>query len=158
VDVAENGQRRVGPFARATEDYCEAKRSAALAIDGITDTGWTIKGATGRPHAPGFQFREPSRRPRGGEAAVTLHQENIHQKTIGRFRLSFTRDAAPVAASGLPADLEAILLQPADERSDAEWSRLEQQFLRTAPELAKANEEIAALRRSMPKQPTTMVM
>src|SRR3954451_24576620 len=78
--------------------------------------------------------------------------------TIGRFRLSVTSDGPTVSASGLPADLEEVLLRPESERSDAERSSLLDQFLSTAPELAKANEEIAALRRSMPRQPTTMVM
>ena len=46
---------------------------------------------------------------------VTMHQEFIHQMTIGRFRLSATTDRPPVSASGLPAEVEEILLDPRRE-------------------------------------------
>src|SRR5207245_2386422 len=82
----------------------------APAIDGTRDTGWTVKGGTGRPHAAVFEFREPVGGRRGTRLSVTLRQEGIHQMTIGRFRLSVTTDAPPVSASGLPAELEDVLL------------------------------------------------
>jgi hypothetical protein len=78
--------------------------------------------------------------------------------TIGRFRISATSDPGPIRASKVPADVEAIFLRPPASRTEAERARLKTYFLSIAPELAKQNEQIAALRRSLPPQPTTLVM
>ena len=37
-------------FRRATEDYAAKGRSAAQAIDGVSDTGWSVSGEVGKPH------------------------------------------------------------------------------------------------------------
>jgi hypothetical protein len=143
---------------RATEDYADKNRAAALAIDGIPDTGWSIQGGVGRPHAAVFELAEDLGDERGTRLVVTMRQEYIHQMTIGRFRLSATTDPRPVRASGLPADVEDILLVPRAERTDAQARRIEQSYLAIAPELAQARGPIEALRRSLPRLPTTMVM
>ncbi len=102
-------------IARATEDYAEAGHPARLAIDGMPDTGWTIKGGVGKPHAAVFELREPVAK--GTKLRVTLHQFGIHQTTIGRFRLATTSAKAPVSASGVPAEVEAALVVPAASRT-----------------------------------------
>jgi len=89
---------------------------------------------------------------------LTLHQTYIHQTTIGRFRVSMKSDPDPPRASGLPAEVEAIALVPSADRTPEQSKSLEQFFLTVAPELAEANAEIAALQRSMPKFPTSMVL
>ncbi len=43
-------------FARATEDYAAKGRPAALAIDGVTDTGWSVSGGVGKDHAAVFEL------------------------------------------------------------------------------------------------------
>jgi hypothetical protein len=78
--------------------------------------------------------------------------------TIGRFRISATSDPGPVRSSKLPANVEEIFLRDPTSRSEADRSILKAYFLRIAPELAEPNKEIAALRRSLPRQPTSMVM
>src|SRR5262249_39271654 len=133
-------------------------RGAALAIDGITDTGWSVEGGIGKPHAAVFELAEDLGDGRGTRLVATVHQEYIHQMTIGRFRLSLTTDPRPVRASGLSADIETILLAPRALRTEAQARRLEQSYLAIAPELAQARKPIEALRRSVPRWPTTMVM
>jgi hypothetical protein len=145
-------------FGRATEDYAAKGRSAALAIDGITDSGWSVLGAIGRPHSAVFELKDDLGDGRRMILKVTMHQEFIHQMTIGRFRLSTTTDPRPVTASALPAEVEEALLVPATRRSADQVNRLKRYYLSIAPELAKAREEISALRRSLPRFPTTMVM
>jgi hypothetical protein len=142
----------------ASADFEEKGRPASMAIDGKVDTGWSIGGAVGRPHAIVFRLAEPLKTEPGGRLRLTLHQFTIHQTTIGRFRISTTTDPSPTGASGLPAEVESIALIPPDRRSSEEAKALERHFLSVAPELAKANAEIAALRRSMPHFPTSMVM
>src|SRR5262249_59918130 len=82
-------------FAGATEDYTAKGRSAAMAIDGVTDPGWSVKGGVGKDHAAVFALAEDVGQAGGIRLVVTLHQEYIHQTTIGRFRLSAATDACP---------------------------------------------------------------
>ncbi len=93
-------------FAGATEDYSAKGRPAAQAIDGVSDTGWSINGRAGHDHAAVFELAEDIGDGGRARLVVTMHQEYIHQMTIGRFRLSATTDPRPVRASGLPADVE----------------------------------------------------
>jgi len=145
-------------LADASEDYSEPGHPAALAIDGVTDTGWSVKGGIGKPHAAVFNLKESGGLPAGARLVVTMHQEYIHQMTIGRFRLSVTTDPGPVKASGLPADVEDALLVARGERTPAQAARVRDHFLSVAPELEAANKKIAELRGSMPKPTTTLVM
>lgn len=145
-------------IARATEDHCEKGHPAALAIDGVPDTGWTVKGGIGQPHAAVFELAEPIGDGRPMRLSLVLHQEYIHQMTIGRFRVSVTTDPAPVRASGVPDEVERAVRVPARERCEVEAALVRRQFLDVAPELAEARQAIANLRESMPMQPTSMVM
>jgi len=150
------------PLGEASQDYSEAGHPAALAVDGINDTGWTIKGGTGRPHAAVFTLKERvgdgKGKGEGTKLLLTLHMDGIHQTTIGKFRVSATTAEGPVKASGLPAEVEEILLVPAAGRTEAQRAKVERHFLAVAPELAGPNAEIAALRATSPKYPTSMVM
>jgi len=145
-------------LAEASEDYSEPKRPAALAIDGIPDTGWTIKGRTGEPHAAVFVLNEKLDGSNVGRLRITLHQEGIHQMTIGRFRLSATSAPGPIRASAHPGEIEDLLATPRGKRSAREQSVLKEYYLGQAPELADLNQEIKSLQKKMPIQPTTLVM
>ncbi len=157
-DAAGQPEPRPVRLANATEDFAAKGRGAALAIDGKTDTGWSVEGGVGKPHAAVFELGRDLGDGRDTRLVVTLHQEYIHQMTIGRFRLSVTTDPRPVRASGLPADLETVLRIPRALRSDAQNRRVEHHYLAVAPELAQARKPIEALRRSLPRFATTMVM
>ena len=142
----------------ATSDYAEPGRSASLAVDGKADTGWSIGGGVGKPHAIVFRLAGPLVAVPGDHLRLTLHQFTIHQTTIGRFRVSTTTDPDPPGASGLPARMEEIALIPREARSPQQASALATYFLATTPELAKEQAEIAVLRRSMPAPTTSMVV
>ncbi len=143
----------------ASQDYSEPNRPASLAIDGVPDSGWTVKGGIGKPHAAVFEFAEAVGDGRPSKLHLTLHQFGIHQMTIGRFRLSVTTDPLPVKASGVPDEIERLLLVPAAERTSEQSETLKRYYLLSvAPELKKSHEQIEALRRSMPAYPTTMVL
>lgn len=154
----ETTKPRAVAFRGATEDYAAKGRSAAMAVDGISDTGWSVVGQVGKPHAAVFELKEPLGNGQGMTLRLTMHQEFIHQMTIGRFRLSATTDPFPVKASGLPAEIEAVLLTPAPKRSVDQAAMLRRYYLSIAPELAEARKPIDALRKAMPRFPTTMVM
>ncbi len=156
VETVEGKAGKPVAIGRATEDYSEAGHPAKLAIDGKSDTGWTVKGGIGKPHAAVFEFREPIAK--GSRLRVTLHQFGIHQMTIGRFRLATTKGKAPVSASGVPAEIESALREPAASRSKDRSALVRAYYLSVAPELAAYNKRIDDLRRSMPRSPTSLVM
>ena len=141
----------------ASEDFAQSDHSAALAIDGKGDTGWSIQGGVGQAHHAVFELAEPAGVP-VSRLVLNLEQFGIHQMTIGRFRVSVTTDPAPIRSAGVPSDVEAALATPRERRSGEERRRIEDRFLAVAPELAAANGEIEALRRSIPEFRTSMVM
>ncbi len=145
-------------IASASHSFAQKGREASLAIDGELDTGWSIQGRTGEAHRAVFRLAEPIAVKPGGRIVVTLAQRYIHQMTMGRFRLSVTSDGGDVKASPHPAEVEAALLTLAERRSAEERDVLRRHWLSVAPQLAKANEEITALRRQMPRLATTMVL
>ena len=145
-------------IASASADFEEKGRAASQTLDGKVDTGWSVGGAIGRPHAIVFRLAEPLKGETGGRLVLTLHQTYIHQTTIGRFRVSTTTDPDPPGASALPAEIEEIALVPRDRRTAEQAKALERHFLSVAPEMAKANAEIEALRSSEPRFKSSMVM
>ena len=144
-------------FQQATSDYAEPGKPADLAIDGKPDTGWTIKGAVGRPHHAVFTLAEPLTPQPGDRLKLVFHQFGIHQMTIGRFRLSVSAQAGPVRAVSVPADVEDALLTPVAERTPGQAAAVWRAFASVAPELAGPRQEIVELRKSLPKPVETLV-
>jgi hypothetical protein len=142
----------------ASADFSEAGRPASNTLDGKVDTGWSIGGGVGRPHAIVYRLAEPLVAEPGSRLRLTLHQFTIHQTTIGRFRVSATTDPTPPPASSLPAEVETIALIPPEKRTSEQSKILERHYLSVAPELARANTEIATLRKSIPAFKTSMVI
>jgi Protein of unknown function (DUF1549)/Protein of unknown function (DUF1553)/Planctomycete cytochrome C len=135
-----------------------AESSIAKAIDGDKLTGWHIKGGAGQRHCAVFQFAKPISLQNGAELTVTLLQNFVHQQTLGRFRVWITSDQAPLQATGMPADVEMILVESPDEWSPEERDSVRQYHLTVAPELHAEREQIEKLRRQLPAQPTTLVL
>ena len=158
VEQAQDSTPQPVAIRDASADFAEAGRSASHAIDGRVDTGWSVGGGIGKPHAIVFRLAEPLAGLPGSRLVLTLEQKYIHQMTIGRFRIATTTDVNPPVASPLAADLETIALLPPDQRSSDQADALRSHFLRTTPELSQAHRAIADLRRSMPAYTTTMVM
>lgn len=145
-------------FDNATDSHHKDKHEAAKSLDGLLDTGWQIGGRTGEDHQAVFALKDSIRG--NGEPIrirITLDQSFIHQVTIGRFRLSATGEDHPVA-SGMPADVEALLAGGIKAWDVTEEVLLQAQFHREAPELENSRKQIANLRKQLPSFPTSMVM
>jgi len=138
-------------IASATQDFAAENSEAAKALDDSADTGWSIKGATGKPHAAVFEFAAPI--PANARVRLVLEQDFIHQHVIGRFRISATSRPAPVVASGVPADIEAALLDDRDRALVQRYYALE-----VAPALTDERKALDKMRTAVPKFPTTLVM
>ncbi len=129
-----------------------------LAIDGKHDTGWTIHRREGEPHTAVFCFAEPVPIPPGYVLKVRLQHENYYPAGLGRFRLSATSKKGPVTASTFSDTLQELLLSDDPEPSAAQQRELLTAFLLTTPELREQQQQIAKLKRSMPKYSTALIM
>jgi mono/diheme cytochrome c family protein len=143
-------------LAKASQSFASGKLKAAAAIDGDAQTGWSINGGQGRPHCAVFNLAEPLAD--GRDLQVKMLFERYYSAGLGRFRISVTADPKPAVARDLPADVEELLVVPAEKRTPAQKEKLLRHYLRVAPELAKARAEIEGLRKQMPAYPTTLVM
>lgn len=139
----------------ATADYGSAPPKA---IDGKKDTHWTASSGDAKPHAIVFRFKEPLVNEAGARLAISILSNYHQQENIGRLRISATSDAGEVQASGLPADLETIIVTPKEQRTTEQKARLQKYFLSVTPLLDERHKQIAALRTAMPRYQTTMIM
>ncbi len=140
----------VNPTADISQD------SIARALDGKRDTHWTcLTAGGGNPHEAVFPLKEKLTASADQAIAFSLLQNYHQSENPGRVRISVT-DAAHPVASGLPAEIESILLTPI--RSPDQTEKLKQYFLTTTPLLDSEHQKIIALKNSMPKYQTTLVM
>ncbi len=143
-------------WSRATHSFANSKNGAVAAIDGDPHTGWSISGGQGRSHTAVFNLASPL--PDAKVVALRLLFERYYAAGLGRFRLAVTTDSRPAEARGLPADVEELLLVPADQRTAAQRERLLRHYLSIAPELATEREAIKKLRDQLAAYPTTLVL
>ena len=139
----------------ATSSWPKAS-SAAAAIDGDPQSGWTIDGGQGRPHSAVFRLATPV--PEADELVVELLFERYHAAGLGRFRISATSDPRPVEARETPPAIEQLLSMSQEKRTLEQVEALRQYHLLIAPELAKEREAIDQLRKELPRYQTTLVM
>ncbi|HLJ57748.1 MAG TPA: DUF1549 and DUF1553 domain-containing protein, partial [Chthonomonadaceae bacterium] len=127
--------------------------AASAAIDGDSNTGWSINGRQGQETTAVFRLAEPLR---ASSFALNMLFERYFACALGKFRISVTSDAKPAQAD-LPADIEEILLVPASKRTADQNARLLDQFLHATPELKPERDAIAQLRATEPELPTALV-
>ena len=148
-------------IARASESFggtaahSKGASGAAAATDGVMSSGWSTNGRQGRPEAAVFELTQPIAA--GEPIVVTLRFERHFACALGRFRLSVT-DAAGAEARGHSADVEAVLVKPAEARSGDERERIFRRFLSTAPEVSDRVKEIERLEASLRGGLSTLVM
>ncbi len=129
----------------ATQTFAAGDKTAARAIDGDPQTGWSVAGGVGRAQTAVFRLEIPL--DATADLSLRLLCERYYAAGVGRFRLSVTTDAKAAAARGRSPEAEAALLAPGAERSEL----LRREFLASAKELAGAHKELQALRDQMPK-------
>ncbi|HEY7326345.1 MAG TPA: PSD1 and planctomycete cytochrome C domain-containing protein [Gemmataceae bacterium] len=144
------------PLAKAKHSFAAGTATADKAIDGDPQTGWSINGGQERTHSAVFSFATPL------ADAKDLHIQMLFERYfsagLGRFRIWATTDKRPALARDMATDVEGILLIPETKRTPEQQRRLVQQFVMTAPELAKERAEIDRLRKQLLAYPTTLVL
>ena len=145
-------------FVRASQSFASGGSNAMAALDDNKQTGWSINGGQGKPHAAVFELSEPLT-----SNAFTLQMlfERYYAAGLGRFRVSVTTTPSAADASFLPSDVQSALLnlRPSRDRaSTTNLAKLKQYFVTIAPELATERQAIEALRSQRPTLPTSLVM
>ncbi len=140
----------------SSESYAPPGITAAMAIDGQHDTGWSTSGRLGERHTAVFQLRHPLKAPAGSMLEIELQCENFYPASVGRFRLS-TTTAGSAQATELSPEVEAALLAGAG-RTDLQRQALRDAFFSIAPELAPQRQRIVEFRSQLPRHPTALVM
>jgi acetyl esterase/lipase len=152
------GERKL-KIARASESFAKNNfgsnpGSAMLATDGDPQTGWSCAGRVGEPHQAVFVLSEPFA---GGDLKLTMRFGRHYACSLGRFRISITTDPRGGQAHDLPREIELLLSIPDERLTQPQRLALREQFLLTAPELAKDAQRVRELRRP-PAAQTTLVM
>ena len=147
--VLESGGKPIR-FAGASQN---GGSDAAAAIDADPLSGWGINGRQGMETSAVFRLAQPMP---AGDFSLKMVFERYFACALGKFRISVTSDTRQARAD-LPPSIEAILVKPAADRTDADRAALLQQFLTTAPELQPERDAIAMLRQQEPEYPTAFV-
>jgi hypothetical protein len=154
VALSAGGEPR--KFSQAVHSFAAGGNTAAAAIDGNPQTGWSINGQQGQANVAVFMLAEPLTAAQRLE--LTLLFERYYAAGLGRFRVWATDDPRAAEITSLPTDVEAILAIDAARRTQPQTARLLQHYLHIAPELAAARAEIDKLRQQLPAYPTTLVL
>ncbi len=145
-------------LARASHSYAKNnfgdEASAALAMDGDPQTGWSAAGRFGERHVAVFVPEHPI-------SAASLDLRMMFGRhyacSLGRFRISVTTRAGGAEASGMPDDVQKFLTVPDASLSNAQRQTLAESFLLGLPEFAKERDQVARLRQPE-DHVTTLVM
>lgn len=137
------------PFRSATETYARNRYgsnpvSAALAIDGDVQTGWSVHDRQGERHVAVFLLEHPV--PPGTPVSVQLTFGRHFASSLGRFRLSATSAPGNPEARNYSSDIAKLIQKESSDLSDEEQTRLRTAFLLTAPQMVTQAEQIRKLR------------
>ena len=118
-------------FKRAVADYSQKNYNIATTIDGNKGTGWAVDGPTRKENRmalfiadKAFGFES------GTELTIRLQFQFGSIHSIGRFRLSLTKDADPQLTSA--ESIPQIAGLPAAKRTPQQKQRLRSHFLKSA--------------------------
>ena len=149
----------------STPAVASASLRPEAAIDGrLSGGGWALLAADRLDHRLVVETREPVGSGNETTLTLTVHQNEGHGRTLGRFRLSGTTDPWPVATEpGVPLAKEIIEIAAKDPaaRTAEEQENLTKFHRRVAPELesVRASLRAAELRKAeiVPDIPQSLV-
>jgi hypothetical protein len=142
-------------LAAAAADYSQDQWPVAAAIDGDAKTGWAIAPQFGKRHVALFETKTDLDVSDNMTLSVILDQQYGAQHTIGRFRLSATTMPRPVKLEGMPEDIAAVLITPADQRTPEQQKKLTAHYASLDPELAKLRAAETEHAKQAPPPPAT---
>ncbi len=142
-------------FAHTAQTFASGASTAATALDKNPLTGWSINGGQGKPHVAVFALSDAV--PTAKEYTLRMIFERYYAAGLGRFRISMTSDPKAKTPTAMPAEVEALLVKSATQRTEVDNAALLLAFCRVAPELAGERAAIEELRKKLPSPPTSLV-
>lgn len=121
--------------------------------------GWAVGGAAGQDHWLALATAAPLELAAGSRLKVTIEMQSPHtQHTVGRFRLSATREPHAADVIDLPADIVRTLAIPAPQRSAEQQQALTAFYIKErAPELEADRTKLAELTKQRDAMPADTV-
>ncbi len=105
------GQRRLVGLRNASADFSQKGWEVGKAADGDNGNGWSLSPESGKDHTAVFETAEKIGDGKATRIGVELVQNFPSRKhLLGRFRLSFTNDAATLEATRIRLDLKDVEL------------------------------------------------
>jgi len=129
IPIHDAGGGAVLELREATSDYSQNGWPVTAAIDADPKSGWGVYPHTGQEHSAVFEVAQDADITRGALLVVTLDQQFGRQHTLGRYRISVTRDARPVRHHGLPTAAAEALRVPAAMRTPDQERALHREYL-----------------------------
>ncbi len=111
-------------FARATADFAQEGFSVNNAVDGNPQTGWAIAPRFNQNNTAIFEIREDANLEGGTTLTLTLDHQFEDDHLVGKFRVAVTGAKRPVNPPAAPPNIVAILIVPAEQRSDTQKAEL----------------------------------
>ncbi len=152
------GEATIVELEHASSDTTQKRDPVGKAIDGDAKTSWVVRRRPGEPRTAVFETKKPIGLADGTTLTFEITQQQSKQQTLGRFRLSATKEARPVQVWDIPANVKRGLAVVADERSDDQKTALAAFYRSIAPELQSTRNRIAALKKQIPEPITTLVL
>jgi hypothetical protein len=137
IALAGSAGTRTVALQHGSADFTQPQFSPDQIADGNPVTGWAIYPNVKQPHRAAWELSEDVGAPGGTLLVLTIDQGWGGGHLIGRFKLSVTTSARPVAVSMLSDELIASLAKPAEQRTDDDEAAVHRLFLTTAPDLAE---------------------
>jgi WD40 repeat protein/mono/diheme cytochrome c family protein len=142
---------------KAQATFSQGGYAVETAIDGDFqagfNNGWAIAPQTGQDQTATFELAAPLENARSNLLEFTLHQNLADgQHSLGRFRISVT-GAQPPLGFGLPTDIAAIVVKPADQRGDAERNTLLAYVRKHDEQYKKLEADLANEQKPLPDDP-----
>jgi hypothetical protein len=127
ISKADANQKQAVALQNATADFSQDAWAVAGAIDGNAGSGWAVSPQFGQPHVAVFETKADAGFEGGTQLVLTMqydYPDGKHQ--IGRFRVSVTSSPRPVRlkGSGLPAEIEKLVMLDAAQRTEAQQQQL----------------------------------
>ncbi len=149
---ATEGDAKELPLATAIADFSQENYPVEHVLKNPEPAkhGWAVSPKQTESHVAVFTLAQPTEIPTGAELIVTLdHQFEFAYPgfSLGRFRLSITRDESPTLKPSLPDDIQAIVRTPSEQRTDPQRATLLKHFVTAvAPTNQSLREELAQRR------------
>lgn len=128
VKSVRDGKTNTISLGTAAADFNQKDGELSKALDDDPKSGWGIHPHEGKPHVAVFDLEKPFSE--DATLMFVLEQKHGSKHLIGRFRLSFTASAKPIASCLAPEPIAKILDLPAGERSPEQTTDLAWYFLK----------------------------